>query len=200
MNKIGFNFNYKKTTQALNYLATKQGGKINKMKALKLIYLADRYHLRKYGRLITNDTYFAMDYGPVPSSAKDIAEASDFLSESEQDYSCKYVKPENNLSVKSLDSPDMTMFSETDLEALNFVWKKFGHLNQFDLVEVTHQFPEWTRHKKSLEMDSRVQMDIIDFFEDSKTDFDKLFALSPEEKGCRQEEVKESLLIESLWR
>ena len=48
-----------------------------KMKALKLVYIADRYHLRKYGRLITNDTYFAMNYGPVPSGTKDIAEASE---------------------------------------------------------------------------------------------------------------------------
>jgi uncharacterized phage-associated protein len=200
MNKTGFNFDYKKTTQALNYLAIKQGGKINKMKALKLIYLADRYHLRKYGRLITNDTYFAMDYGPVPSSAKDLAQANDFLSGNEQKYSCKYVKPEGSRDVKSVDCPDTTMFSETDLEALNFVWEKFGHLSQFDLVEITHQFPEWKKHKKSLEMDSRVQMDIMDFLEDSKTDFDELFELSPEERSCRQEEIKENLLIESLWR
>lgn len=200
MNKTGFNFNYKKATQALNYLATKEGGKIDKMKALKLIYLADRYHLRKYGRLITNDTYFAMTYGPVPSSLKDIAGASDFLSEDEQGYSCRYLLPSGDWDVQSIASPDTAMFSETDLEALNFASDKFGHLSQFELVEVTHQFPEWTRHKKSLEMDSRVQMDIMDFLEDSKTDFDKLFELSSEEKSCRQEEVKENLLIESLWR
>ena len=58
-----FDFNYKKATQALAYFAEKSGGTINRLKGLKLIYFADRYHLRKYGRLITNDTYFAMDNG-----------------------------------------------------------------------------------------------------------------------------------------
>lgn len=50
------------------------------MKALQLVYFADRYHLRKFGRPITNDEYFAMPYGPVASGAKDIAEGSIGLS------------------------------------------------------------------------------------------------------------------------
>ncbi len=37
-------FDYKKATQALNFFAIKCGGKIDKMKALKLIFFADRYH------------------------------------------------------------------------------------------------------------------------------------------------------------
>jgi len=76
MQKINFNFDCRKTTQALNYFAIKAGGTINRMKAIKLVYLADRYHLRKYCRLITNDIYFAMDNGPVASGVKDIAEQS----------------------------------------------------------------------------------------------------------------------------
>lgn len=53
-------FDYRKTTQALNFFAVKNGGHINKMRSIKLIYFADRFHLRKYGRPITNDEYFAM--------------------------------------------------------------------------------------------------------------------------------------------
>ena len=65
-------FSHKKATQALNFFARAAGGKINKMKALKLIYFEDRYHLRSYGRPITNDTYFAMKFGPVASACKDL--------------------------------------------------------------------------------------------------------------------------------
>ena len=46
---------------------------------IKLIFFADRYHIRKYGRPITNDEYLAMDFGPVNSGVKDIAEMSGFL-------------------------------------------------------------------------------------------------------------------------
>ena len=64
---------YKKATQALNFLAKKKGGKINRMKALKLIYFADRLHLRTYGRPIIGDDYWAMQFGPVPSCTNNIA-------------------------------------------------------------------------------------------------------------------------------
>src|ERR1700683_762715 len=45
----------RKATQALNYFACLSASgapfaEINKMKALKLLFFADRYHLRKYGR------------------------------------------------------------------------------------------------------------------------------------------------------
>src|SRR4030042_860609 len=106
MPRLNLNFDYRKATQALNYFARKQGGQINKMKALKLVYLADRYHLRKYGRLITNDVYFAMNYGAVPSSAKDIAEGSEFLGEMEKEYSSRYLAARKSRLLRSVNPPD----------------------------------------------------------------------------------------------
>ena len=65
--------NHRKIVQALNYFAEKQpNNTMNRMKALKLLWLADRYHLRQYGRMISEDDYFAIQYGPISSSAKDI--------------------------------------------------------------------------------------------------------------------------------
>ena len=72
--KMILEFDYKKATQAINYFTKKEGGQIEKLKLIKLVYLADRFHLRKYGRPIMNDTYLAMPLGPVGSSVKDIAE------------------------------------------------------------------------------------------------------------------------------
>lgn len=199
MQKIYFNFNYKKATQALNYLVCKAGGVINKMKALKLIYLADRYHLRKYGRLITNDIYFAMNYGPVPSGVKDIAEASEFLSIEEKHYSSKYIEPANKLTLKSKHAIDNTVFSESDVEALDFGWHKFGHLKQFDLSELTHKYPEWKKHEKALKLDSRIQIRLEDFLEDPETDIEKCFELSKNDKNIRREQLEEMVHLESLW-
>jgi len=172
MQKVYFNFDYKKATQTLNYFVNKEHGVINKLKALKLVYLADRYHLRKYGRLITNDTYFAMDYGPVPSGVKDIAEASEFLGEAEKQYSSKYIEPISNLELKSKNSIDSNIFSKSDIEALNFAWRQFGNLKQFVLSELTHEYPEWKKHEKALELDSRIQIHLEDFFEDPEKDIE----------------------------
>lgn len=200
MERIHFNFDLKKATQALNWLAVKSGGRINKMKALKLIYLADRYHLRKYGRLITNDSYFAMDYGPVPSGVKDLAEASDFLGQDEQEYSSGYIKPVNQYTCESVQAPDEKVFSDSDIEALNFAWDTFGYLDKFRLAELTHAYPEWKRHQSALHIDSRIQMNLLDFLEDPENDYNKCFELSPEDKASRSEQIGEMAYIESLWR
>lgn len=54
---LHFEPSHEKATQALNYLARENGGEINRMKALKLVYLADRYHLRTFGRPVVGDDY-----------------------------------------------------------------------------------------------------------------------------------------------
>jgi len=199
MLKIHFNFNYKKATQELNYFATKQGGRINKLKALKLVYLADRYHLRKYGRLITNDVYFAMNYGPVPSGVKDIAEASEFLGEIEKNYSSRYLTQASRLMLESIKHVDEDVFSDSDMEALDFVWQKFGHLAQFGLAKLTHAYPEWKKHNKALDLDSRIQMDLEDFLEDPDTNIEKCFELSDHDKSLRREQLVEMAHLEALW-
>ena len=71
---MNLTFAHRKATQALNFFALSASGRMNKLKALKLVFFADRYHLRLYGRPITNDRYLAMKYGPVASSCKDLAE------------------------------------------------------------------------------------------------------------------------------
>jgi len=162
-------------------------------------YLADRYHLRKYGRLITNDSYFAMSYGPVPSGVKDIAEASDFLGESENKYSSRFVESIENLTLKSINPVDDSVFSESDIEALTFAWEKFGRLDQFKLAELTHYYPEWEKHKKALELDSRIQMNLEDFLNDSTSNIEKCYELTEQDRSIRREQLEELFHIESLW-
>jgi uncharacterized phage-associated protein len=157
---------YKKVTQALNFFAQKKDGKINKMKAIKLIYLADRLHLRKYGRPVVGDIYWAMKLGPVGSRAKDVAELAaipqGFLA-----YAKKYIKPvdEKKQTLSSLKPVDLDVFSKTDVECLQAVYAEFSDKDQFELAEITHKFPEWLKHKKQLDAGTkRVKMDYHDFF------------------------------------
>jgi uncharacterized phage-associated protein len=200
MIKSPFNFDHRKATQAINFFALKQGGAINKMKVLKLLYLADRYHLRKYGRLITNDIYFAMDKGPVASGSKDIAEQCEFIGKLERDYASHYLGVKRPHHVKSNKQPDNNVFSDSDIEALNFAWERFGSLDQFQLVKLTHKYPEWSRHKNALELNSRIQMDLDDFFNDPDADVEKCYDLSNKDKNLRREHLGEMAYVESIWR
>jgi uncharacterized phage-associated protein len=196
---ISLNFDYKKATQALNYFAVAEGGRISQLKALKLVYFADRYHLRKYGRPITNDDYWAMALGPVPSGTRDISLLnSEYLDEREISYAADYIASDGYALI-SKKPVDNMLFSESDVEALRFSWEVFGQLVRFDIADITHLYPEWNKHKEALEINSRVHMYLEDFLQDPESDVNKCYELSDEMKKERLEQLKELAEVAGLW-
>lgn len=195
------NFAHRKAAQALNFFARQAGGEINKMKALKLIFFADRYHLRQYGRPVTNDEYVAMNYGPVPSGCKDLAEMSDFLGEHEKNYAERFLQPGQPYAYRSVADVERDVFSKSDIEALEFAWRNFGPYDQFRLAEITHEYPEWKRHELALQSAdvSRVTMSYRHFLENPPPAIDPSPQLSAEDQQLRAEDLTELAQIESLW-
>jgi len=164
-------FDYKKAIQAINFFAAKEGGAIDKMKVLKLIWLADRYHLRKYGRPITNDRYFAMEFGPVASTVKDLIGFS-MLGKEELVYLSKYLKKKNENTVTTVNETNCKVFSQTDIEALNKIYEEYGEYGPLYLSRISHRFPEWLKHEETLKSKVSLREDIQykDFFENPKED------------------------------
>jgi len=158
-------FDEKKVGQALLYIATRVGAPVSKLVALKLLFLADRYHLRKYARAISGDDYFAMRLGPVASKTKTLIErlakspAKDGLAVSVVHRGRKKYE---TLSVSGQMKQPFRALSETDKEALD-VALNLRMLHE-DLVEFSHCFPEWKRCALGLETKSRVKMKLVDFF------------------------------------
>ena len=194
-------FAHRKATQVLNFFARQAGGEINKMKALKLVFFADRYHLRQYGRPVTNDEYMAMEFGPVPSGCKDLAEMSDYLDTHERSYAERFLRRAGQYDFASISEVERPVFSASDLEALEFAWKNFGTFDQFQLAELTHQYPEWKRHETALLSTdvSRIPMSYRHFVDNPAAGVDPAPPLSPDDQRLREEELEELLQIESLW-
>ncbi len=194
---------YKKGTQALNFFARKKDGQINKMKAIKLIYLADRLHLRKYGRPIVGDKYFAMKYGPVGSQTKNIAELS-HVSYEVVSYAKKYIKPvtiyKKNDSLTSIKKDDLSVFSDTDIECLESVYNNFSDKDQFELAKLTHKYPEWSKHEKDLKGvgKRRVEMNYKDFFKSGLKEED-LFKQSKSELSLSKESFEELEAVSNFF-
>jgi uncharacterized phage-associated protein len=190
---------YKKATQALNFLALKKDGKINKMKAIKLVYLADRLHLRKYGRPIVGDVYWAMKLGPVGSCTKRVAEldmSGDVLS-----YTKKYIQPidDKKQFFVSLKSVDLDLFSKTDIECLESIYTTFGDRDQFELADLTHNYPEWKKHEKELKGGKkRVLMNYNDFFAWSEKG-DLLFGQKKADLALAKESFVESEEVSNFF-
>jgi uncharacterized phage-associated protein len=160
--------NYKKVTQALNWLARKEGGSINKMKAIKLVWLVDRLHLREYGRPVTNDDYVAMKFGPVGSITRNITdEAIPYLTDEQYGYSRNYIKKISDNFFSSTNDVDVSVFSESEIVTLEKIYKEFGKFDQYELRDLTHEYPEWKRFEPKIEAGqiNQAPMSYSDFFE-----------------------------------
>lgn len=159
-------FNYKKAVQSLNYLASKEGGEMNKMKALKLIWLSDRFNLRQFGRTITGDEYYALPNGPIPSATRDILETSNFLDDTASDYSSAYLTATSKYDFKSVHQPNLKVLSQSDKQSLDLIYDNFGNFDHFVLSEISHLFPEWKKHESALvkKLSSRFPINQVDFF------------------------------------
>lgn len=141
-------YNKKKAVEALNYFASKQSNKvIDKLKALKLLWLADRFHARQYGRTITLDTCHAMKYGTVPSNTKTFL---DSLQANSIDTEHDCLVPTGDYTYESLREPNLKVFSKTDLIALETIYNTFGCMESNALVEYTHTLPEWKRFEEDI--------------------------------------------------
>lgn len=166
-----------KTLQAIVYIlsALKDTGvlALDRVKLMKLLWAADRYHVRKYGRLILPSKYCAMRHGPVNSLAEDIAKSSDYLSEDKKQDVQLYIRVIGNGVELIRTFNNCGYLSDTDREALDFAINQFGSEKTFDLANIiSHKYPEWSKYKHELDLNSKrsYDIDILDFFENPEDD------------------------------
>ncbi len=119
---------------------------MGKIKLIKLVYLADKYHLLKYGRTVTNDDYYAMEFGPVGTTVKDVLSFDKDVLATEFKYLKKLVKKSGDDFFASKTTVDYDHLAETDKEALDFVMAKFGKMTGTQLKNYTHRYPEWKQY------------------------------------------------------
>ena len=186
---------YQKIVQMINFFAKKNElEQISKIIVLKLIFFADRYHMRKYGSMISNDEYWAMTYGPVPSTAKTITE----LSVSDPDimeYVKTFLRKGKKFIVKSIAPVDNDQFSKSEIEAMEYAFSLFMSVG--NIVELTHTLPEWKKHEKFLvSIHSRRKMDPCDFFSHIKGD-DYSGNIPADHLNMAEEIFRENKLIQS---
>lgn len=152
----------------LRYLISGVGKPMRKIPVLKLVYLADRYHLRKYGRSISHSKYSAMNKGPVPFEARNEMERIENGWAQADGISATIDCGHNLFTATKPTEAEMYQLSDSDREAMDAalgVAEKVGVEN--GLIEYTHCFTEWSMHEPALnksDPDSSVPMDIVDFF------------------------------------
>lgn len=157
---------YQKITQALCYLGSKcRRRTMDKLHALKVMYLADRYHLRKYGSTISADSYLAMEMGPVASATRKTIEGR--LSGDPAAYAQMYISPGKD-NFRSKINTCLDELSKTDIEALDAAYDTYLDKGPGNIIKFTHRFPEWQKHQCEIDGGKKyVRMSLVDFFEPS---------------------------------
>jgi uncharacterized phage-associated protein len=140
-----------KIVELLLYLAHKRPG-ADKYQAVKFFYLADREHLNRYGRPITFEQYYALDYGPVASNALNLLERDKFTLKRADlkslPFETEVGKLKNGKETiyirKPLREVDPDLFSKSDLRVFDEIIAKYGNATFDELYNETHKHLAYT--------------------------------------------------------
>jgi hypothetical protein len=151
---VRFNFNETKVLEALVFIGQRWPG-ITPFHLAKVMFFADRDHLRAYGRPVTGESYIAMANGPVPSRTYDIVKGNlDFFGDPEAIVAA--LRVDRNARYPRLYAEreaNLELLSETDVSALETAIQ-FCHGKTFTyLSSLTHQEPAWAQAPADSEMD-----------------------------------------------
>ena len=135
-------FREDKATQAAALLLGWAGGSMNYMKLIKLLYLADRTALVRWGRPITFARAVSMKHGPV------LSEVLDLINEGNppgtRSLWNRAVSSPANYEVRLNGACAADDLSDAEEAVLGEVFRDYGGLDPWPLVDLLHStLPEW---------------------------------------------------------
>lgn len=136
-------FNERKVAQMAAYLLKKRGGCMSHLKLMKLLYLADREAMDRYGAPMSGDRVVSMPQGPVLSMTLNLVDGDIESSPNGWD---GWVSDKANNEValcRNFEDTELDELSPADIEVLDKVWAEFGRMGRWEIRDYTHRLPEW---------------------------------------------------------
>lgn len=126
-----------KAAEVVSIFVALSGATIEKLKLVKLIYLAEREHLRNYEEPITWDEFFSLPHGPVASGSLNCIDGiiySDLMSHYFVSQGRRNIHAKRNFS-----ADDCVALNECEIETVRAVWNAHGKKTASQLRNYTHQ-------------------------------------------------------------
>jgi uncharacterized phage-associated protein len=139
---VKLRFNEQKATQVAAHLLKLCGGRMKFLKLIKLLYIADREALARWGRPVTTDRHVSMKNGPVGSNIYNLIGSEPIPGEASIWH--RHISRSSAWTVSLIADPSNDELSAAEERLLGEVFKIHGHKDRWVLVEETHKFPEWT--------------------------------------------------------
>ncbi len=115
--------------------------RMNYMRVLKLLYIADRETLKETGRPITGGPAVAMERGPVLEEVYELIRGQHSQMPSWDEY---FQKDRYSLTLRN--DPDVRTLSRYEIRKLQAVAEQYAELDEWELSRLTHEFAEWKKN------------------------------------------------------
>jgi uncharacterized phage-associated protein len=142
VSSLEFRFDFERALQAAGVLLSyERARRMNFMRLLKLLYVADRESLAETGRPITGDRAVALKRGPVLGRVYDLIKG-----QSPRAGEWGRFILTDRYEVELVGEPGRGKLSRQDVARLRAVYDRYRDLDEWALSEETHNFPEWRQH------------------------------------------------------
>jgi uncharacterized phage-associated protein len=161
VSNISFRFNSEKATEVILYLTSKLP--IHNVYGIcKMLYLADKASLGKYGRFLFGDSYVAMWEGGTPSNAYNLLKRL-------RENPTSDLKVEGN-NVIALRPADLDYLSKSDIECLDQTIEKYGDPSSWNNRKKACHDDAWQKawDKRGIHRSNAIPIEsIAEMFEES---------------------------------
>ena len=139
----GNGFDLQKKIQAASVLVRLEGMRCDRLRLLKLLYLADREAIQERSVPIVGGRTAALDNGPLHCEVYDLIKG-----ESVESAEWAIHFSNSGHSVILTNEPELLDLSEYETEKLAEVFERYREVDTWSLVELTHDLPEWKHFHK----------------------------------------------------
>ena len=160
LGNVSFRFDVTKATEVAGQFLKREGGAMNIMKLVKLVYLLDRASVAKRGVPVVGGAYFSLPNGPITSEFLDLVNSGSLWGLQDCRWE-EFISGRQNHDVELIKDTGREHLADSEMELIEAVYAEHGTKSQWELRDWCHErCEEWTpleegRERISLERIAR---------------------------------------------
>jgi len=141
---VNFRFDITKATEVAGQFLKREGGSINIMKLVKLVYLLDRLSLARRGIPVVGGAYFSLPNGPITSEFLDLINSGCLWGVPHCRWE-EFISDRQNHEVALVKAVTTDHLSESEMKLIETIYQEHGAKDQWQLRDWCHEHcEEWT--------------------------------------------------------
>jgi hypothetical protein len=141
---VNFRFDVTKATEVACQFLEREGGSINIMKLVKLVYLLDRSSVERRGIPVVGGAYFSLPNGPITSEFLDLINSGCLWGLQNCRWE-EFMSDRQDHEVAMIKEPGREHLSDSEIDLVEAVYREHGGKDQWQLRDWCHKHcEEWT--------------------------------------------------------